>query len=204
MEALPLLVTQFNSALIWMCLAANEVGTFNNFINGTQFLKGSEFSPRNFMIDSILDNLIFLEPLNMFLYTWCFLYQLEQEETNNCLRRFYYWFSRVSIVVLPLCLYCIVPAYIVELSNYSYNHTEYHYFEAQKFKKIELKLLRTIDLLALVCNLVSCTILALVMRLLHKRTKSIKLGSDAVNQKNKINKLVTGSHICVTLAFAIT
>ena len=128
------------------------------------------------MINAFLDNLIFIEPLNLFLYTWCFLHQLEQEETNKTLKMVYYWFAKVSIVLIALCFYCIVPTYIVELARYSYYHTDLRYEEAQHYKTIEQKLLRTMDVLALICNLVSCTILALVMRLLHKRTKSVEMG----------------------------
>jgi hypothetical protein len=79
-ESLPLLATQLNSAIIWGCLAAGEVGYFNFEINGTHILKGDPFSLRNFMIRTFLFNLILLEPLNLFLYTWRFLPELEQGE----------------------------------------------------------------------------------------------------------------------------
>jgi hypothetical protein len=79
-ESLPLLATQLNSAIIWGCLAAEQVGYFNFEINGTNILKGDHFSLRNNMIPAFLGNLIFLEPLNLFLYTWRFLRELEQAE----------------------------------------------------------------------------------------------------------------------------
>ena len=79
-ESLPLLATQLNSAIIWGCLAAAQVGYFNLQINGTQILKGYSLSLRNFTIVDFLNNLIYLEPLNLFLYTWRFLRELEQAE----------------------------------------------------------------------------------------------------------------------------
>jgi hypothetical protein len=62
----------------------------------------------------------------------------------------------------------------------------------------------TIDTLGLISNLISCLILALVMRLLHKRTSSVELGRGEASEKSKINSFVTASHIGVTLAFSVT
>ena len=52
-----------------------------------------------------------------------------------------------------------------------------------------------------VINLISCTILVLVMRLAHIKTKSVVVGGANVERRNKINKMVTLSHITVTIAF---
>ena len=79
-ESLPLLATQLNSAIIWGCLAANQVGYFNFEINGTQILKGDFLSLSNWTIRNFLLKLVYLEPLNLFLYTWRFLRELEQGE----------------------------------------------------------------------------------------------------------------------------
>jgi hypothetical protein len=73
-EALPLLATQLNSALIWGCFAARQVGVFNDLINDVPILNGDLISLRNFIIRIFLSNMIYLEPLNMFLYTWRFLH----------------------------------------------------------------------------------------------------------------------------------
>ena len=86
---LPLLATQLNSTLIWLCQAIYSVGAFNHYINDTQFLRGDQTSFRNLMIDIFLSNLIFLEPLNLFLYTWRLLDQLKREETNPKVKKFY-------------------------------------------------------------------------------------------------------------------
>ena len=39
------------------------------------------------------------------------------------------------------------------------------------------------------------------MRLLHKKTRATSFGRDTIEASNKVNKIMTGSHICVTIAF---
>ena len=53
-------------------------------------------------------------------------------------------------------------------------------------------------------NLISCVILALVIRHVHRLTKKVETGSETVVAKRKMNTLVTISHIGVTFAFTIT
>ncbi len=116
------------------------------------------------MITEFLEDVTYMEPLNLFLYTWRFLSELEQEERNiwikNCLK----WFARISIWLFPLAFCCIVPAYTVEISYniYYYNLSDYenslyYYYRAHA-------LFRTVEILGPVTNLVSCLILALVIR----------------------------------------
>ncbi len=120
LEALPLLITQFNSALIWGCQAAESIGFFTYNINGNTLMKPSFFSLRGLMTTGFLRDLIYLEPLNLFLYAWRFLRELEEEEENKTLKMCFRGFSLVSIVVLPLAFYCIVPSYIVENNRWYY------------------------------------------------------------------------------------
>jgi hypothetical protein len=68
-EALPLLATQLNSVLCWVCKVIQEAGYFNYVVNGTHFVKGDYNSLRSFMITNFLNELIYLESLNLFLYT---------------------------------------------------------------------------------------------------------------------------------------
>ena len=83
-------------------------------------MKGDLYSLRNITIKSTLVSLIYLEPLNLFLYTWRFLSQLDQEETNTFLKRLYRWFSPVSIVLLVLSFNSLVLAGIIEGSKCLY------------------------------------------------------------------------------------
>ncbi len=88
LQALPLLATQLNSAFIWVCLAAKQVGYFNLSINGTQIQKDGYYSLHNVIIDYFLLRLIYLEPLNLFLYTWRFLSELEQSVSMPAAKTF--------------------------------------------------------------------------------------------------------------------
>ena len=54
MESLPLLVTEFNSALIWGGLAANSIGEFNYKINGKILMQGGTGSMRNLVITGFI------------------------------------------------------------------------------------------------------------------------------------------------------
>jgi hypothetical protein len=52
-------------------------------------MKADISSLRNIMIPEFLFNLIYLEPLNLFLYAWRFLRELEKEEKNLFMKKFY-------------------------------------------------------------------------------------------------------------------
>ena len=55
-----------------------------------------------------------------------------------------------------------------------------------------------------ITNIISCLILALVLRLIYKMTRTVEMGREEVDAKLAINSLVTGSHICVTLVLTVT
>ena len=56
-----------------------------------------------------------------------------------------------------------------------------------------------IDSLGFISDILSCAILVLVMRFVRQKTS---LFGEVAEQRYKVNRFVTGSHICVTLAFA--
>ena len=62
---------------------------------------------------------------------------------------------------------------------------------------------KAVESLTVISSVIAVVILVLVLRLLRKLTNSVVVGKDSVNEKQKINKLVTASHIIVILAFAI-
>ncbi len=97
-----------------------------------------------------------------------------------------------------------MPSYIVVVARNDYYRFHLELNKSNYYYEKRLALLKTVDFLGLFANLTSCVILALVMRLLHRMTKSVGVGSDSVKAKYKISFLVTISHICVTLAFTIT
>lgn len=65
-------------------------------------------------------------------------------------------------------------------------------------------LLKVIGYFALTSNLISCLILALLMRLLHKITQKVKIGTEEVENKQRLSFGVTGGHILLTICYTIT
>ena len=59
-------------------------------------------------------------------------------------------------------------------------------------------------ILAPVTNVLSCFILVLVLILIWKLSKKVRVGKSSVATKNRIDLLVTVSHIVITLAYTIT
>ena len=64
-------------------------------------------------------------------------------------------------------------------------------------------MLKAVDSLTVISSVIAVVILILVLRFLQKLANSVVVGKDSANEKQKINKLVTASHIIVILAFAI-
>ena len=157
--------------MIWGCIAADLVGFFANSINGTQEIKVYRDSFRHFLIYTTPGSLIFLEPLNLFLYIWRFLNQLEREETHKLLKVSYRWFEVITIVLMPLCFYGNVLAFIIESAKY-YAQSD-HDKASHKTRDIAVGLLKSVNALGFISNLISCAILVLVMRLLHIKTNSV-------------------------------
>jgi hypothetical protein len=156
------------------------------------------------VLDTFLNTTIYLEPLNLFLYTWRFLEIIEKEEKVRILKPFYRWFSAVIIFVLPIAFYATFVVYLIDTGRY------FEYFFQGKRAEVELyshrkDVLRSvIGYLALTCNLISCTTIGLLLRLFSKMTRQVSFGRDAVETKQKLNQTVTISHICLTLLYTIT
>jgi hypothetical protein len=72
------------------------------------------------MITAFLLYFIYLEPLNLFLYTWRFLKELEQSVSKPAAKTFLKWFARISIILIPATFISIVIAYIVEVAREEY------------------------------------------------------------------------------------
>jgi hypothetical protein len=134
------------------------------------------------------------------LYTWRFLKELEQTTDSKLVQLFLKWFARISIVLIPTALTSIVLAWIVEGSKYEYYIAHLSKSEATHYRRIALPLEKTMNSLGPLTNLISCFILTMVVYKVVKLSKQVQVGKDAVAAKNKINTLVTASHVGVTLA----
>jgi len=82
--------------------------------------------------------------------------------------------------------------------------THFNPKEANHYEDIATSLFKAVEILGPVTNLISCLILALVMRHVYLLSKQVQAGSDTVAAKRKVNSLVTASHIGVTIAFSVS
>ena len=204
LDALPLLFTQFNSALVWSCLVAEQIGVFNTDINFGRIMKGGYFSLRNLMLNEFFINMTFFLPLNLFLYTWRFLKELEQEADSKIYKTFYRWFAYITILLVPLAFYTLVPAMLVEKSQYLYYNVHDKPAKYTRHYEIYIDLFKANLVLAPLTNLLSCLILCFVLKLIYNLSKKVRVGKSAVFSKNKVDLIVTTSHIVITLAFSLT
>ena len=113
-QSLPLLLSQLNTAFIWIFFACEQVGVFYLSITGEHLIKGDIHGFRDETLTVLLDTAIVLEPLNLFFYTWRFWATLEKEETNRHLKSFYFWFAWSSICLIPAAYYGVFVGYVVE------------------------------------------------------------------------------------------
>ena len=117
-QSLPLLLSQLNTAFIWMCLASYQIGAFTKGINGKALMNGDSSVFRNYALTEFLQTAIFLEPLNLFFYTWRFWATLAEEETNKYLKSFYFWFSWGSICLIPATFFGVLAGYVVAVGRF--------------------------------------------------------------------------------------
>ena len=113
-ESASLLATLVNTAFIWICLACYEAGKFCVQINGNQILKGDVLGLRHTAIIILLSSAIYLEPLNLFFYTWRFLATLEKEEQSKGWKTFYRWFARITMLLIPATFYAVFAVFVID------------------------------------------------------------------------------------------
>ena len=144
-------------------------------------MSGDEHSLRNITIKSTLVSLIYIEPLNLFLYTWRFLSQLELEEENMFLKRMYRFYAPISVVLLSLSLISITTAGIFEGSGCLFFIVHGEKVQAAPYCNKTESFVKSVNIIGAMTNLMSCTILGLVMRLLHKRTTCVLIGRESMD-----------------------
>ena len=64
-----------------------------------------------------------------------------------------------------------------------------------------MKLSHTIGYLTLLCNLSSCIIISLTLRLIYKSIRSVNFGRDTLHEKQRFDSAITMSHIILILAY---
>ena len=89
------------------------------------------------------------------------------------MKSFYFWFAWGSICLIPAAYYGVYAGFVVEGGKY------YEYSYKGKFKEADIylektnKLLQTIGYLTLFCNLISCILMALVLRLVKNVSSKV-------------------------------
>ena len=94
-----------------------------------------------------------------------------------------------------------MPALFVEsaISNYYYYADNPE--ESDHYNAVASAIFNTVEILGPVTNCISCLILALVIRLINKLSNQAESDLKSVATRRKVNALVPGSHIGVTLAY---
>lgn len=164
LESLPLLFGLLNTAFIWGCMSAAEIGYFDSVINNNmQILDGKRYGLRDLTIRVFLLNVVYLEPITLFLYTWRFWEVICEEHHNRFLKSFYKWFALVSICILPLAFYAVLIAQVIEQGKYIEYSLKGKFKLAQLHYKKARKLLSVIGYFSLTCNLISCWIMGIML-----------------------------------------
>ena len=113
----------------------------------------------------------YFEPLNLFLYSWRFLRELELETTSPALKKFYKWFSIFSIWIIPACFLLLVPWLNIVNSKFLYYEARLQLKTAAIYQKRFNEVATAVDYLGPITNLISCLILGLVVHLVLKLSK---------------------------------
>jgi hypothetical protein len=118
-----------------------------------------------------------MQPLNLFLYTWRFLAQLEVEAKHKVVKNIYKWFARVSIIIVPVSFLVLVPYYCFAFAKWTYYLNTYiNPKETQHYNDIKEKLFHYLQVLSPSKNLLSCLILMMVLVLVLKLSRKVKVG----------------------------
>jgi len=146
-----------------------------------------------------------LEPMNNFLYTWTFLDTLENEQKGNK-RKGCKAFRLVSIFLVPT-VYILVFSFLI----YCLAKSELYLFRGESassiyFDDISAALFKALGYWSTITNLVSCVILALVIRFVRRITSqpiqyAVSLQSEELQAKVGLNTAVTATHIVIITAY---
>ena len=175
-QTLPLLAIQFNTTFIWSCMLIERVRYFVLEINGQQSGHGNTHSFGYYAKSTFLGTALYLEPLNLFLYTWRFLASLESEEENRHLKIAFQLVSLFFIIVLPALFIAIYAAFVILFSRAEFFLEEGQSAKAKEIYFKYLKISDTLGYLQLTCNLFACLVMVLVIRLVDKMTKAVGYG----------------------------
>ena len=112
----------------------------------------------------------YLEPFNLFFYTWRYLTALEDEETGKALKTFYRLFKEIAMALFPLPLFVFIGIFLrVDIFSW-------RYFDKRDFLTHKAVIVQEIiGYLSLGCNLISCINLVLLMAHMRKTAKYVQI-----------------------------
>lgn len=157
---------------------------------------------------NVFSNSILLEPISTFLYTWRFLDSLDYEHQGT--KKALFKRTRIVLVFLVPLVYFGLYLTVVELTTKQDLLFEKGEFEAGLvFSSKYRKLMKAVGYWTSFVNFFSCAVLGLVIQYVCKLTKqpieqlSHFEAANSVNEKLKLNFLVTSSHIVLVTAYTI-
>ena len=106
-------------------------------------------------------------------------------------------------MVLPILFFGIFTASIIEAAKWSYNYFHFQPTIAAAAKKTTITLVYTINYLGLTTNVISCLILALVVRHIHRISQAVTSGREIILAKTRVTYIVLGSLASFATAFTI-
>ena len=111
--------------------------------------------------------------------------------------------SIASILIIPTTYIGIYISFVLEYSkavSFLYEHkTDLATATYDKYLKIDA----TLGYLALVCNLFSCLVMVLVIRLVKKITERVDYGQKMVEKERKFSQTMTVAHIGLVLGYTV-
>jgi hypothetical protein len=171
LEMLPLIFTQVNTVFMWTCTGCSQVNFYKYFVSGQLQIHGSTF--RDYAIGGVLESAFYLDPVNVFLYTWQFLPTLEIENSNTTMSKMYGWYRKISIWVVPAAFVGIFAGIVIAYGKYAQYYFGENTKETSYWFNVDSTLLKTMGYLTTTVNLISCTILFLTIRHAYKLTQKI-------------------------------
>ena len=166
-------------------------------------MQGDAFAFRNLAISQFLGTINYISPLSLLLYVWPLLEVLENKVQSVGGKRLYRALAAVLIFILPLALFGTYIPFVLNTSKYLEYYLKLEFKKAEPYKTSSHKLSQTIGYLTLLCNLSSCMILSLILRLFYTTTRSVSYGKEAIKEKHKLNSAVTISHILLVFGYTV-
>ena len=146
-------------------------------------MKGDMGGQRVLLITGYLEWMQFLAPLNLFLYSWRFMRELEQSVSNRVLKIISRGFEIFSISVFPPAFYAVIFAWIYTNSEYIYYAARLDLKKAHRVGSKNSALSKTMDSFGPIMNVMSCVILGLVVILVFKLSRQVRVGKNAIAAK---------------------